>query len=182
VAVVKQLILGGARSGKSRLAEKLAVQSGLEVTYIATATANDKEMQRRIEQHRDRRPSHWGLVEEPFALAQVLGLHAGHGRLLLVDCLTLWLSNLICREQPVELRRELDALLEILPDLPGEIILVSNEVGMGIVPMGELCRQFQDEMGLLQQRIAERCERVVVTLAGLPLVLKPAGTYLSMED
>jgi adenosylcobinamide kinase/adenosylcobinamide-phosphate guanylyltransferase len=182
VAVVKQLILGGARSGKSRLAEKLAQQSGLTVTYVATATANDQEMQRRIEQHRDRRPSHWRLVEEPLALAEVLERHAGHEQLLLVDCLTLWLSNLICREQPALLQRELDALLEVLPALPGEIILVSNEVGMGIVPMGELCRQFQDEMGLLQQRVAEHCERVVVTMAGLPLVLKPAGTHLTIKD
>ncbi len=179
---MKQLILGGARSGKSRLAERLALQSGFEVTYIATASAGDAEMQQRIQQHRDRRPSHWHLVEEPLALAQVLQQHAGHQDLLLVDCLTLWLSNLICLEQPTELRRQRDALLTVLPTLPGQIILVSNEVGMGIVPMGALSRQFQDEMGLLQQHVAACCERVVLTVAGLPHVLKPAGTFLKIED
>ncbi|MEH6822769.1 MAG: bifunctional adenosylcobinamide kinase/adenosylcobinamide-phosphate guanylyltransferase [Motiliproteus sp.] len=179
---MKQLILGGARSGKSRLAERLALQSGLEVTYIATASAGDAEMQQRIQHHRDRRPSHWHLVEEPLALAQVLQQHAGHLNLLLVDCLTLWLSNLICLEQPAELQRQREALLTVLPTLPGQIILVSNEVGMGIVPMGALSRQFQDEMGLLQQRVAACCERVVLTVAGLPHVLKPAGTFLKIED
>ena len=179
---MKQLILGGARSGKSRLAERLALQSGLEVTYVATATAGDPEMSARIQLHQQRRPSHWRLVEEPIALAQVLQQHAGELQLLLVDCLTLWLSNLICLEQPARLRQELDALLELLPRLPGQIILVSNEVGMGIVPMGELSRLFQDEMGLLQQRVASDCDRVIVTLAGLPLVLKPAGTLLNADS
>ncbi len=179
---MRQLILGGARSGKSRLAERLALQSGLEVTYIATATVGDEEMGRRIEQHQLRRPPHWRLVEEPLALAQVLQQHAESKRLLLVDCLTLWMSNLLCSEQPALLRREVDALLDILPGLAGQTILVSNEVGMGIVPMGALSRQFQDEMGVLQQRVAAHSERVILTLAGLPLVLKPAGTLLAIED
>lgn len=179
---MRQLILGGARSGKSRLAERLALQSGLEVTYIATATVDDEEMRLRIDQHQQRRPPHWHLVEEPFALAKVLQQQASPSSLLLVDCLTLWMSNLVCNEQPAMLRREVDALLDILPKLAGHIILVSNEVGMGIVPMGELSRQFQDEMGVLQQRVAAHSERVIVTLAGLPLVLKPAGTLLDIED
>jgi len=179
---VKQLILGGARSGKSRLAEKLALQSGLEVTYIATATVGDEEMRQRIEQHRQRRPPQWKLVEEPLALAQVLKQHSDPKRLLLVDCLTLWMSNLVCSEQPARLKREVEALLEALPELTGQVILVSNEVGMGIVPMGALSRQFQDEMGILQQQVAALSERVILTLAGLPLVLKPAGTLLSIED
>ncbi|MEH6470857.1 MAG: bifunctional adenosylcobinamide kinase/adenosylcobinamide-phosphate guanylyltransferase [Halopseudomonas sp.] len=179
---MKQLILGGARSGKSRLAEQLALQSGLQVSYIATATVGDAEMAARIEQHRSRRPDHWNLLEEPIALAQVLQQQAGELGLLLVDCLTLWLSNLICAEQPELLRREVDALLEVLPQLPGHVIFVSNEVGMGIVPLGELSRQFQDEMGWLQQRVAEHCDRVVFTVAGLPHVLKPAGTILKLES
>lgn len=178
---MKQLILGGARSGKSRLAERLALQSGLKVTYIATATADDEEMSTRISLHQQRRPSHWQLVEEPIALAQMLQQHAGKLQLLLVDCLTLWLSNLICLEQPDKLRQELDALLDVLPQLPGQIIFVSNEVGMGIVPLGALSRQFQDEMGVLQQRVASDCDRVIVTLAGLPMVLKPAGTLLNID-
>jgi adenosylcobinamide kinase/adenosylcobinamide-phosphate guanylyltransferase len=179
---VKQLILGGARSGKSRLAERLALQSGLEVTYIATATQCDREMSDRIDLHRSRRPEHWGLVEEPIALAQVLAQHAAESRLLLVDCLTLWLSNLVCLEQRDVLERETDALLQQLPTLPGQVVFVSNEVGMGIVPMGELSRHFQDQLGWLHQRVAAQCDRVVFTIAGLPHVLKPAGTLLNLAD
>lgn len=179
---VKQLILGGARSGKSRLAERMALQSGLEVTYIATATVGDQEMSGRIDLHRSRRPDHWGLIEEPIALAQVLQQQAGDLRLLLVDCLTLWLSNLVCLEQDDILQREVDALLKLLPTLPGQVVFVSNEVGMGIVPMGELSRHFQDELGWLHQRIAQQCDRVVLTVAGLPHVLKPAGTVLNIND
>lgn len=179
---MKQLILGGARSGKSRLAERLALQSGLPVTYIATASPGDQEMYQRIEKHRSRRPSSWRLVEEPIALAQVLEQQAGEVQLLLVDCLTLWLSNLVCLEQHGVLKREVDALMELLPRLPGQVIMVSNEVGMGIVPMGELSRHFQDELGWLHQRIAEQCDRVVLTVAGLPHVLKPAGTFIKTDD
>ncbi|RDE22644.1 bifunctional adenosylcobinamide kinase/adenosylcobinamide-phosphate guanylyltransferase [Motiliproteus coralliicola] len=178
---MKQLILGGARSGKSQLAERLAMQSGREVVYIATATVGDAEMESRIGLHRERRPEHWGLVEEPVALAQCLQQQAGELKLLLVDCLTLWLSNLICLEQHGVLRREVDALLQTLPQLPGEVILVSNEVGMGITPMGELSRHFQDELGLLHQRLAAQSDRVVLTVAGLPHVLKPAGTVLALD-
>lgn len=179
---MQQLILGGARSGKSRLAEQLALRSGLEVSYIATATVGDQEMSERIELHRQRRPHNWGLVEEPIALAQTLQQHAGELRLLLVDCLTLWLNNLICQDDKDALRRETDALLQMLPKLPGEVIFVSNEVGMGIVPMGELSRLFQDEQGWLHQRVAKHCDRVVLTVAGLPHVLKPAGSILDLGD
>ncbi|MEH6651498.1 MAG: bifunctional adenosylcobinamide kinase/adenosylcobinamide-phosphate guanylyltransferase [Motiliproteus sp.] len=179
---MQQLILGGARSGKSRLAEQLALRSGLEVTYIATATVGDQEMSERIELHRHRRPPHWGLIEEPIALAQTLQQQAGELRLLLVDCLTLWLSNLVCQEQKETLRRETDALLRVLPELPGQVVFVSNEVGMGIVPMGELSRIFQDELGWLHQRVAQQCDRVVLTVAGLPHVLKPAGSILDLGD
>ena len=177
---MQQLILGGARSGKSQLAEELALRSGLEVSYIATATVDDQEMSQRIELHRQRRPHHWGLIEEPIALAQTLQQHAGELKLLLVDCLTLWLSNLICLEDKDALGRETDALLQILPKLPGQVIFVSNEVGMGIVPMGELSRVFQDELGWLHQRVAKQCDRVVLTVAGLPHVLKPAGSILDL--
>ncbi|HEY5718275.1 MAG TPA: bifunctional adenosylcobinamide kinase/adenosylcobinamide-phosphate guanylyltransferase [Motiliproteus sp.] len=170
---MKDLILGGARSGKSQLAERLATQSGLEVVYIATATALDGEMQSRIKHHQRRRPTAWGLIEEPLALAATLAREASSERCLLVDCLTLWLTNLLCLEQPERLQQELDALDRVLPQLPGHIILVSNEVGLGIVPLGELSRQFQDQNGWLQQRLAGLCDRVILTVAGLPHQLKP---------
>ncbi|MBC8648182.1 bifunctional adenosylcobinamide kinase/adenosylcobinamide-phosphate guanylyltransferase [Pseudomonas sp. MTM4] len=167
-----ELILGGARSGKSRLAERLASESGLAVTYIATSQPLDGEMSERIAQHRARRPSNWVLVEEPLALAVVLREHAGADRCLLVDCLTLWLTNLLMLEDPSRLAEERDALLECLAELPGRVLLVSNETGLGVVPLGELSRRYVDEAGWLHQALAERCERVVFTVAGLPMVLK----------
>ncbi|WP_298188857.1 bifunctional adenosylcobinamide kinase/adenosylcobinamide-phosphate guanylyltransferase [uncultured Pseudomonas sp.] len=170
-----ELILGGARSGKSRLAEKLASESGLAVTYIATSQALDGEMDARIQHHRERRPSTWGLVEEPLALAQVLREHAAADKCLLVDCLTLWLTNLLMLDDPERLPAEREALLECLTALPGRIILVSNETGLGVVPLGELTRRYVDEAGWLHQALAERCQRVVFTVAGLPMVLKGAA-------
>ncbi|MFP6851248.1 MAG: bifunctional adenosylcobinamide kinase/adenosylcobinamide-phosphate guanylyltransferase [Pseudomonas sp.] len=167
-----ELILGGARSGKSRLAERLASESALAVTYIATSQAWDAEMCARIGQHRKRRPAHWQLVEEPLALAQVLREHAATDRCLLVDCLTLWLTNLLMLEDQARLETERTALLESLADLPGRIIFVSNETGLGVVPLGELTRRYVDEAGWLHQALAERCQRVVFCVAGLPMVLK----------
>ncbi|MCP1483442.1 adenosylcobinamide kinase/adenosylcobinamide-phosphate guanylyltransferase [Pseudomonas chlororaphis] len=171
-----QLILGGARSGKSRLAEKLAGASGLAVTYIATSQALDGEMNQRIAHHRERRPAEWALIEEPLELARVLRESASVERCLLVDCLTLWLTNLLLLEDAQRLASEREALLECLAALPGEIIFVSNETGMGVVPLGELTRRYVDEAGWLHQALAERCQRVVLTVAGLPLTLK--GTAL----
>ena len=170
-----ELILGGARSGKSRLAERLAAESGLAVTYIATSQPLDGEMSVRVQQHRARRPAHWGLVEEPLALARVLREQAGADTCLLVDCLTLWLTNLLMLDDPARLSAERDALLDCLSDLPGRLLLVSNETGLGVVPLGELTRRYVDEAGWLHQALAERCERVVFTVAGLPMVLKGEG-------
>ena len=167
-----QLILGGARSGKSRLAEQLATQSGLDVIYIATSQPLDGEMSQRVAIHRQRRPDSWGLIEEPLELARVLVEQASTGRCLLVDCLTLWLTNLLMLEDPERLALEREALLNCLAGLPGEIIFVSNETGMGVVPLGELTRRYVDEAGWLHQALAERCQRVVLTVAGLPLTLK----------
>ncbi|WP_323114856.1 bifunctional adenosylcobinamide kinase/adenosylcobinamide-phosphate guanylyltransferase [Pseudomonas guariconensis] len=169
---MRTLILGGARSGKSRLAEQLAQASGLPVTYIATSEPLDGEMNERVQLHRQRRPAEWGLIEEPLALAQVLRAEAAQGRCLLVDCLTLWLTNLLMLDDDARLALERDALLECLTTLPGTIILVSNETGLGVVPMGELTRRYVDQAGWLHQAVAERCERVVLTVAGLPLMLK----------
>lgn len=174
---MKTLILGGVRSGKSRLAETLATRSGLRVIYLATAAAaaGDDEMRARIAQHRAQRPAHWQTVEEPIALAACLREHAAADTCLLVDCLTLWLSNLLCAEDAAQLSREREALIDTLPTLPGRILLVSNETGLGVVPMGALSRRYLDEAGLLHQRLAERCEQVIFTLAGLPQVIKGAA-------
>lgn len=169
---MKELILGGARSGKSRLAERLAGESGLAVTYIATAAAGDEEMRRRIREHQKRRPASWGLVEAPDSLAAALSEHARPERCLLVDCLTLWLSRLVCDASELGLRQEREALLALLPALPGRILLVSNETGLGVVPLGEISRRFCDEAGQLHQALAQICDRVIFTVAGLPHVLK----------
>ncbi|MCW8907299.1 MAG: bifunctional adenosylcobinamide kinase/adenosylcobinamide-phosphate guanylyltransferase [Sedimenticola sp.] len=171
---MQQLILGGARSGKSRLAERLACESGGEVVYVATAGwhADDPEMGLRIEQHRQRRPAQWLLVEEPLHLARALQRYQADGRCLIVDCLTLWLSNLLLSDDAAHFESESEALLNLLPDIECDLILVANEVGMGIVPMGALSRRFQDESGWMQQRVAALVDRVVLTVAGLPLTLK----------
>lgn len=166
------LILGGARSGKSALAERLALAGSHAVTYIATARPGDDEMAARIAHHRARRPAAWACVEEPLALAQALRRAARADRCVLVDCLTLWLSNLLHEADPHGFERERTELLQTLPQLPGEILLVSNEVGLGVVPMGELSRRFVDESGRLQQALAALCDRVIFVAAGLPLCLK----------
>lgn len=166
------LILGGARSGKSRLAERMAEESRLAVTYIATAQAQDAEMAQRIAVHRARRPAHWACIEEPLALADILKEHAAPGRCLLVDCLTLWLTNLLLHPDPTIFARERAGLIDVLSDLPGQIILVSNETGLGVMPLGELTRCYCDEAGWLHQELAARCEQVLLTIAGIPLTLK----------
>lgn len=168
---MRTLILGGARSGKSALAERLAAAHD-EVVYIATAQALDGEMDARIAHHRARRPARWGCVEEPLALADALRAHAAPGRCVLVDCLTLWLSNLLGHCDAEVFERERRAFLSTLPELRGSVLLVSNEVGLGVVPMGELSRRFVDEAGRLHQALGQSCERVAFVAAGLPLVLK----------
>jgi len=181
-----ELILGGARSGKSALAERRASESGLRVVYVASAENRDAEMARRIAHHSARRPAAWGLVEAPLHLASALRQHAADDACLLVDCLTLWLSNLFFAGraaaqaeagQPLAcplLAEETQALLDLLPALPGRVILVSNEVGWGIVPMEAVSRLFADEQGRLNQRVAAICRRVTLVAAGLPLELKTA--------
>lgn len=172
---MKELILGGMRSGKSSLAEQYALQSGLEVVYIATATAGDGEMEQRIAHHRSHRPAEWIVVEEPLALSRALLQHAGEQRCVLVDCLTMWLTNILAAGGSATVaayRHEFGQLLQELPALPGRIILVSNEVGMGVVPMGELSRMFVDEAGRMHQALAAVCGRVTLCVAGLPHVVK----------
>lgn len=170
------LVLGGARSGKSAYAEKLAISSDLPVTYIATAQVYDAEFAERIRQHKIRRPPHWQLVEEPFFLTEALKTHAAADHCVIIDCLTLWLAQWLCPDcnppQHASWEKERLAFMEVLPQLPGEIILVSNEVGMGIVPMGEINRRFQDEQGRLNQAVATVANKAVFMAAGLPLTLK----------
>jgi adenosylcobinamide kinase/adenosylcobinamide-phosphate guanylyltransferase len=164
------LILGGARSGKSRHAERLVLASGLAPVYVATAQALDAEMAARIADHRARRGAAWRTIEEPLDLAGVLDGEAADGRAVLVDCLTLWLTNLMVAGRPV--RAEMARLLELLRSLPGTLVLVSNEVGLGVVPTDAMARAFIDHAGWLHQRIAEQADDVVFMAAGLPLHLK----------
>lgn len=170
------LVLGGARSGKSRYAEQLAIASGLPVTYIATALVFDDEFGQRVAHHRSRRPKDWSTVEQAHDLALALQNHAKAGQCVIVDCLTLWLAQCICPDcaQPETLdwQSEKAGLLETLPRLAGKVILVSNEVGMGIVPLGAINRQFQDEQGRLNQAVAQLANEVVFIAAGLPIKLK----------
>jgi adenosylcobinamide kinase / adenosylcobinamide-phosphate guanylyltransferase len=169
---VRTLVLGGVRSGKSRHAESLAHAHGGPVTVIVTATANDEEMRARIAAHRARRPDDWTVVEEPIHLAATLRRIAGANGVVLVDCLTLWLTNLLCSASLIDLERERKAFFDTLPSLAGEQVFVGNEVGLGIVPANALARRFADEAGQLHQRLAASCERVTLMAAGLPLILK----------
>lgn len=171
------LILGGARSGKSALAERIAGEHA-EVVYIATGQAGDAEMAERIAHHRARRPAHWRCIEEPIALAAALRAHAAPQRCVLVDCLTLWLSNLLFGAEPAAFARERADLLATLPSLPGRVLLVGNEVGLGVVPMGEISRRYVDEAGRLHQALGVLCPQVLFVAAGLPLVLKGAPPAL----
>ena len=173
------LILGGARSGKSAFAEKLALESNLPVSYIATAQVYDQEFGKRIAHHQARRPSDWKTIEQPFNLGKTLLRHARNDACVIVDCLTLWLAQCLCpdceRPENFNWQSERKQLIDTLPNLQGTILLVSNEVGMGIVPLGEINRQFQDEQGRLNQEIAKLAGKVSFIVAGLPISIKNAS-------
>ena len=147
------LILGGARSGKSRLAEQQAQAHPGPVVYIATAESRDGEMQQRIQHHRARRPAHWQTREEPLFLTNAIQQHSQSNTLILIDCLTLWVSNLLCHVNPDLFQQEKAAFLQTLEARPN-LILVSNETGLGVVPLGDLTRRFVDESGWLHQELA----------------------------
>jgi adenosylcobinamide kinase/adenosylcobinamide-phosphate guanylyltransferase len=168
--LITTLVLGGARSGKSTFAERLVRDSGLGPIYVATATAGDDEMRERIARHRAQRGDGWRTVEEPLALLDCLAREAAPERAVLVDCLTLWLSNLMHAGQDEE--AEMCKLAAWLPQAAGPIVLVSNEVGLGLVPETPLGRRFRDAQGRLNQRIAAAVDSVVFVAAGLPLRLK----------
>lgn len=169
-AIATTLVLGGARSGKSQFAERLAQDSGLARVYVATATAGDDEMRRRIAHHRTQRGDGWHTVEEPLALTETLARESGADRIVLVDCLTLWLSNLMFdgRDAAPEAQR----LADWLRATSHPVLLVSNEVGLGLVPETPLGRDFRDAQGRLNQAIAAAVPYVVFIAAGLPLWLK----------
>ena len=182
---LRHLYLGGARSGKSVLSES-AAHAWLQdhpdgqVVYVATAQALDNEMQARVHKHQQRRPDNWLLIEEPMQLAEVLLAQssAQQTTCVLVDCLTLWLSNHLCQKSDGNTDVEAVAgqavreLTAVVKQYTGQLILVSNEVGSGIVPMGELSRQFQDLSGWMNQALARECDKVTLVVAGLPLSLK----------
>lgn len=170
----KYLVLGGARSGKSRYAEEQALllaekNKSNKLWYVATATVGDSEMQQRIEQHQASRDTRWQLVEKPLDLAAVITRYQSIDDVVLVDCLTLWLTNCLLENCWAEKR---DDLLKALATSQASVFFVSNEVGSGVVPLGELSRQFVDESGYLHQALAELCDQVTLVVAGLPLALK----------
>lgn len=164
------LVIGGARSGKSEHAELLVAQSGLSPFYLATATAGDGEMMNRIIQHQKRRGDKWQTVEEPVNLVTALKKASSEKSAVLVDCLTLWLSNLMALSRDIEC--ETRALTAALPSLTGPVVFVTNEVGLGIVPANSLAREFRDHAGQLNQAVAFAADHVTMMVSGLPMTLK----------
>lgn len=169
---MKQLITGGIKSGKSNYAQQQALATHLPVTYIATATALDDEMHQRIRQHQQSRPSQWALVEEPIKLAHAIANHATANRCLIVDCLTLWLTNLLLHPDENLLHQEIQQFESTLINLQCDIIIVSNESNLGIIPDSALARRYCDQAGLLHQRLAQICDRVIMMIMGLAQILK----------
>lgn len=166
------LVLGGARSGKSAFAERLVLESGRTPVYLATSRIWDGEMEQRVDLHKQRRGPEWKVVEEPLALSAAIAAHANADTAILVDCLTLWLTNLMMEERDVD--GEADALVASLSELPeqAQVLFVSNEVGQGIVPMDKMARDFRDHAGRLHQAIAAIATHVWFVTAGLPQHLK----------
>lgn len=164
------LVLGGVRSGKSRFAEKLVEESGLDAVYIATGQAFDSEMKARIDRHQARRGENWQTIEAPLDLTAALKSIAPRNCSVLIDCLTLWVSNLMMKEMDIgdETRR----LSAVLAEVKSPVVIVTNEVGMGIVPDNKLAREFRDHAGDLNQEIAAMASQVYLVAAGLPLKLK----------
>ena len=166
-------ITGGARSGKSRLAEELAERFGGPLAYIATCEPRDAEMEERIARHRERRGHAWHTIEEPFALADALRRLDGSFKGMLVDCITLWLTNLLLRsDDPQKVLADVNALIASFPSLQTPLLLVSSEVGMGIVPENSLARTFRDLAGEANELLAKAADEVYVMFSGLPLKLK----------
>ena len=164
------LVLGGARSGKSSFAERITVAHPRGCVYIATAEIGDEEMAERVRKHQARREAHWRTIEAPLELAPAIVSETGQGAAVLVDCLTLWLSNLMAAGRDPS--REMEELVRALGQAGGPVVFVANEVGLGIVPDNALARAFRDHAGRMNQRIAEVANNVFFVAAGLPLRLK----------
>ncbi len=175
-SLTPHLILGGARSGKSTYAESLLLNHPPTYVYVATATVLDAEMEARVRTHRDRRGPHWQTLECPLDLTRCLDSLRGSSSPVLVDCLTLWLSNLMHDPRANDLAPFLDAFCRTVASVDYPLYLVSNEVGAGIVPENELARRFRDWAGWTNQRVAAVCPSVTLVVAGLPLALKRPGT------
>lgn len=167
------LILGGARSGKSRYAkeyaEKMTLESDAELIYLATATADDAEMEDRISKHKQDRSTQWNLVEESIDIGAAIKSNDAENTIILIDCLTLWLSNCLHNDCWLDSRV---SFFESLQSAKSQILAVNNETGLGVVPMGELSRRFVDENGFLNQELAHSCSKVTLVVAGLPQLLK----------
>ena len=183
------LITGGARSGKSALAERIAAR-GKRVLYVATAEGRDEEMRRRIAAHRAARPAHWDTLEEPLDLAEALRCVHRRYDTVLIDCLTLWVSNLLLRQEPLGARERtgdegiLDAARQLLDLAAGSVacwIMVSNEVGLGVVPPSPLGRAYRDALGRVNQLVAARAREVYLMVAGLPMQVKPGAAHLGAD-
>jgi adenosylcobinamide kinase / adenosylcobinamide-phosphate guanylyltransferase len=166
------LVTGGARSGKSRYAEQRAAELGSRLLYVATAEAKDEEMAQRIAAHQQRRGDAWTTTEVPVELADALRAQRGRTDCALVDCLTLWLSNLLIQGDGIYVEKKVEEMLITLPQLDFHVLFVTNEVGWGIVPDNPLARQFRDLAGWANQRIAALANEVVLTVAGIPTVVK----------
>lgn len=164
------LVLGGARSGKSRHAERLALTHKGQRIYVATAEIIDDEMRQRIDHHRQQRGAGWDTREVPLDLAGALAAADHPKSFILVECITIWINNLIYHDMDVA--AEVKRLCDMLPKLKGRVVLVSNEVGLGIVPDNALARHFRDEAGRANQALAEMADEVVFVAAGLPMTLK----------
>lgn len=171
----KILVLGGCRSGKSSHALQLAAGMGRRRVFVATCVPHDEEMQARVDRHRRERSDAWNTLEVPLDLTDAIGTHGPVADVILVDCLTLWLSNLLMQTQDVQqIRRRIDGLAAAVKSAPCAVVLVSNEVGTGIVPENRLARLYRDLAGWTNQAMAAACNRVVWTVAGIPVTIKPS--------
>ncbi len=169
---MKHLVLGGVRSGKSAFAQEQVALSGKAVCYVATSQVWDDDMAERVRLHKGNRPSEWQVIEEPLALAAVLDSLNDPEQAVIVECFTLWLTNLLCLEDEVRLAEEKAALLNAVENFQGDLVLVSSEVGLGIMPMNALARRFADEAGEMNQALAKLTNQVTLVAAGLPMPLK----------
>ena len=165
------LVIGGASSGKSSFAENLLLKSSKSLIYLATATALDSEMDKRIKRHRSNRGERWTTIEESKSIVEVIAANAAPETAILVDCVTLWLTTLLSSK--MDIKTETESLIALIPKLPGAIVFVTNELGTGIVPEVAIAREFRDYAGNLNQELANVCDAAYLIVAAKPILLKP---------